>query len=290
VELGPLGVIHNLDSLTGREATRLARTTEDMGYSALWIGEMVVGRDPFAFAAHLLANTSKLIIGTTAANVWKRDPLSMIGAARTLAELYGGRFVLGVGVSHEFLLTRYKVPHRKPLAFMREYLAAMKSARYLAPPPAQEPPIVVGALFPKMTALANAQTDGVFPNLATPEHTARVKALMAPGKWLCVTQGFVLETDPAKARQAGRTLLNDYIRFANYRRNLKTLGFNDGDFENGFSARLVDAVVVWGDAARVRERIAAHYAAGATHVGIQALRTDNDPGPDYAALEALAPR
>jgi probable F420-dependent oxidoreductase len=290
MELGALGVIHNLDFLTGRETTRLARTTEELGYSALWVGELVVGRDPFALAAHLLANTSKLIIGTTAANVWKRDPLSMIGAARTLAELYGDRFVLGVGVSHEFLLTRYKVPHQKPLAFMREYLATMKSARYLAPPPAIEPPIVVGALFPKMTALANELAQGVFPNLATPEHTARVRAMIAPGKWLCVTQGFVLETNPAKARQAGRTLLNDYIRFANYARNLKTLGFDDRDLTGGFSDRLVDAVVAWGDAARVRERIAAHYAAGATHIGIQALRTDGDLGPDYGALAALAPR
>ena len=205
MELGPIGVIHNLDFLTGGEATRLARITEELGYGALWLGEVVIGRDPFALAAHLLSNTKRLVIGTTAANVWKRDPLSMIGAARTLAELYPDRFVLGVGVSHEFLLTRYKVPHQKPLSFMTEYLAAMKSARYLGPAPANEPPIVLGALFPKMTALANAQTQGVFPNLATPEHTARVRSLMAPEKWLCVTQTLTLEIDPAKARHAGRT-------------------------------------------------------------------------------------
>lgn len=290
MKLDPIGVIHNLDFLTGREATRLARTTEELGYGALWIGEVVAGRDPFALAAHLLSHTSRLVIGTSAANVWKREPLAMIGAARTLAELYPDRFVLGLGVSHEFLLTRYKLAHQKPLTFMREYLAAMKAARYLAPAPPKEPPIVLAALFPKMTALANAETQGVFPNLATPEHTARVRVVMAPDKWLCVTQTFVLETDPAKARQAGRTLLNDYIRFVNYARNLTSLGFDDSDFEGGFSDRLVDAVVAWGDAARIKERIAAHHAAGATHVGIQALRTDGDPGPDYPALEALAPR
>jgi probable F420-dependent oxidoreductase len=290
VELGRIGVIHNLDFLNAREATRLARTTEELGYGALWLGEVVIGRDPFALAAHLLSNTRKLIIGTTAANVWKRDPLSMIGAARTLAELYPDRFVLGVGVSHEFLLTRYKVPHQKPLSFMKEYLATMKSARYLGPAPASEPPIVLGALFPKMTALANEQTQGVFPNLATPEHTARVRTLMAPEKWLCVTQTLTMEADPAKARQTGRTLLNDYIRFANYARNLRSLGFDDRDFKGGFSDRLVDEIVIWGDAARIKERIAAHHAAGANHVGIQALRADGDPGPDYRALEALAPR
>jgi probable F420-dependent oxidoreductase len=290
VDLGPIGIIHNLDFLTGAEATRFARAAEDLGYGALWLGELVVGRDPFALAAHLLGNTSKIIIGTTAANIWKRDALSMIGAARTLAELYGDRFVLGVGVSHQFLLKRYRLNHQKPFSFMRQYLATMKAARYLGPAPAKEPPIVLAALFPKMIALANAEAQGVFPNLATPEHTARVRALMAPDKWVCVTQVFVLETDPAKARQAGRTLLNDYMRFENYARNLKSLGLEDSDFADGFSDRLVDTVVVWGDEARIRERIAAHHAAGANHVGIQALRVDGDPGPDYRALKALAPR
>ena len=290
MDLGSIGVVHNLDALTGPETIRLARTTEDLGYGALWVGEVLVGRDPFALAAHLLANTSKLIIGTTAANVWKRDPLATIGAARTLAELYPDRFVLGVGVSHEFLLSRYKVPYQKPLTFMRNYLATMKSARYLGPAPPKEPPIVVAALFPKMTALANEHAQGVFPNLATPEHTARIRALIAPDKWLCVTQSFILENDPARARHAGRLLLNDYIRFANYRRNLETLGFNDSDFAHGFSDRLVDAVVAWGSAERIRERIAAQHTAGATHVGIQAVHPTGDPAPDYRGLEALAPR
>jgi hypothetical protein len=84
-------------------------------------------------------------------------------------------------------------------------------------------------------------------------------------------------------------LLNDYIRFANYARNLRSLGFDDRDLTGGFSDRLVDAVIAWGDAARVRERIAAHYAAGATHVAIQALRADGGQAPDYQALEAMAP-
>lgn len=172
---------------------------------------------------------------------------------------------------------------------MREYLAAMKSARYLAPAPAHDPPIMLAALFPKMTAIANAETQGVFPNLATPEHTARVRALMAPDKWLCVTQTLALETDPIKARRAGRMLLNDYIRFSNYARNLRSLGFDDADFDAGFSDRLVDAVVAWGDTSTICERITAHHKAGATHVGIQALRTDGNPGPDYRGLEALAP-
>ena len=51
-----------------------------------------------------------------------------------------------------------------------------------------------------------------------------------------------------------------------------------------------DTICVWGDEARLREHIAAHHAAGADHVCIQALRPDGEMGPDERALELLAPR
>src|SRR5216683_3107016 len=63
--LSLVSTLFDAAAAAGHEATRLARTTEELGYSALWVGELMVGRDPFALAAHLLANTSKLIIGTT---------------------------------------------------------------------------------------------------------------------------------------------------------------------------------------------------------------------------------
>jgi hypothetical protein len=74
----------------------------------------------------------------------------------------------------------------------------------------------------------------------------------------------------------------------NYRRNLKALGWQDADFENGCSDRLVDAIVAWGSEEKIRERIEAHFTAGATHVCLQALRADGNPLPDLRALAALA--
>jgi hypothetical protein len=52
---------------------------------------------------------------------------------------------------------------------------------------------------------------------------------------------------------------------------------------------LVDALVVWGDDDAIRRRIDEHFAAGADHVCVQALRSDEAPGPDQALLERLAP-
>jgi hypothetical protein len=68
------------------------------------------------------------------------------------------------------------------------------------------------------------------------------------------------------------------------------LGFQDADFAGGGSDRLVDAIVAWGSVDALRERIAAHHAAGANHVCILPLRPDGDRTPDERVLEALAPR
>jgi hypothetical protein len=70
-----------------------------------------------------------------------------------------------------------------------------------------------------------------------------------------------------------------YLGLPNYRRNLLTLGFENADFENGGSDRLVDAIVAWGDVGVVRERVRAHHEAGADHVCLQALTADMSEVP-----------
>ena len=68
---------------------------------------------------------------------------------------------------------------------------------------------------------------------------------------------------------------------------LRRLGGDRG--LDGGSDRLVDEVVTWGDTDKIRERIQAHWDAGANHVCIQAFRPDGAPGPDESLLEDLAP-
>jgi alkanesulfonate monooxygenase SsuD/methylene tetrahydromethanopterin reductase-like flavin-dependent oxidoreductase (luciferase family) len=63
-------------------------------------------------------------------------------AARTLAGLFDGRFILGLGVSHQKFVDRYGLHYEKPYQFMRAYLARMKAAPYMAPAPAEEAPVV----------------------------------------------------------------------------------------------------------------------------------------------------
>ena len=106
----------------------------------------------------------------------------------------------------------------------------------------------------------------------------------------CVEQAVILEADATKARSAARQHMSFYVtQLPNYRNNLKALGWQDKDFENGCSDRSVDAIVAWGAENKIRDRIQAHLTAGATQVCIQALRADNQPLPDLRAIQALAP-
>jgi probable F420-dependent oxidoreductase len=287
--LGRLGVWTWLDGLPAPEAAAFARRIEDWGYSALWVPE-AVGRDPFTLLGWLAAQTERLVLATGIANIYARDAMTMKAIHKTLGEMAPGRFVLGLGVSHAHLVTGVRGhEYRKPVPAMRGYLDAMEKALYMGAEPAEPAAIVLAALRRHMLRLAGERTHGAHPYFTTPEHTRRAREVLGPDPWLCPEQMVLLETDAAKARGVARAAMRIYLGLPNYQNNLRELGFGDDDLGDGGSDRLVDAIVAWGDADAIRERVRAHHRAGADHVCIQPLRPDGQQGPDLRCLEALAP-
>jgi probable F420-dependent oxidoreductase len=274
-----------MDMLPAPKAAALARQVEAWGYSALWFPE-AVGRDPFSIISYLAAQTQRLVFATGIANIYARDAMTMRAIQQTVGELSGGRFVLGLGVSHAPMVAGLRGhTYGKPVATMRAYLEAMEKALYVGPAPATETPVLIAALRPNMLALAAERCAGAHPYNVTPEHTARARAILGRGPTLAPEQMVLRESDPAKARALARKNLGIYLTLPNYQNNWKWL-----DFANGGSDRLIDAVVAWGDEDAIRARIQAHFDAGADHVCIQAFRPDGEPGPDLGLLEALAPK
>lgn len=291
MQLGKLGVWAFTDALTADEAVQFASRVERWGYSALWIPE-AFGRNPLPFAAWLLARTEKIVVATGIASIYARDPLAMRCAQMTLAEQSSGRFLLGLGVSHAHMVeqVRHQPYDPKPVSRMRGYLEEMAQVSYRAPPPAERPALVLAALGPKMLELARTHADGAHPYNVTPEHTARARAILGPGKWLCTEQKVLLEPDPVRARAIARQALKIYLTAPNYRNSLKRLGFSDTDLAAEGSDRLIDALVAWGDLSAIRARLEAHWAAGADQVCVQALNPDPAQArvPHEAVLEQLA--
>ena len=288
-KLGNLGVWTWLDSMRAPECAEFANQLEAWGYAALWIPE-AVGRDPFSILGYLGAHTGELTLATGIANIYARDPMTMRAIHKTVAELTNGRFILGIGVSHATMVSDIRGhEYGKPVATMRAYLEAMSGALYQGTQPEEEAPIVLAALRPNMLRLSAEKASGAHPYFVPPEHTARARQILGEGPLLCPEQMVLLETDASKARQIARQNITIYTTLPNYRNNLKWLGFEDADFDNGGSDKLVDAIVAWGDEKAIADRIQAHRDAGADHVCIQPSRADGQPGPDLRILEALAP-
>ena len=176
MDLSKLGVFCFLDGLSGEQVGQFVRKVERLGYSAMWVAE-TTGRESFSLASYLLSQTEKLIVATGVAVVFKREPVTTWGAAKTLAELFEDRFILGLGVSAQGINTRRGIPYEKPYSFMQDYLAKMKVLPYNAPVTQQDPPIVLAALRPKMVQLAAIQTHGNIRTLCRrskpPSHVQR---------------------------------------------------------------------------------------------------------------------
>lgn len=288
MDLSALGVFGYLDTMTGTQAAEYARTVERLGYSVLWFPE-TFGRDPFPTAVHLLGATSRLVIATGIANVWKREAIAMAGSARTVGELFEDRFILGLGVSGGPFMARNGLRFDQPVTFMRDYLAKMKAAQHKAPTAKHEPPIVIAALLPKMLRLAAEETHGTVTAMIPPQHIARMRADLGPGKWICAQQHVMLEPDAKKARAAARAFLHFYLSAPPYQRSLRAMGYTGDDLANDGSDRLIDEIIAWGDERVLRVRLEAHRTAGANHVFITPLNPDGGLLPDMRVVEALAP-
>lgn len=71
-----------------------------------------------------------------------------------------------------------------------------------------------------------------------------------------------------------------YLGLPNYYNNLARLGFDESDWADGGSDRLVDAIVAWGTPEQIAARVNEHHDAGADHVCIQVLRDDPFSAPE----------
>lgn len=268
--IGRVGLWSYFDYLPARDAQAAARELEGMGFGAIWLPEFL-GKEIFSDAAIVLAGAERIVVASGIANIWARDAMAMANGARGLAEAFPGRFVLGLGVSHELTVDRRGGHYERPLAKMREYLDAMAKARYLGPKPEAEPPIVLAALGPRMLALAARRTAGAHPYFVPVEHTAAARATLGEGPLLAVEQAVLLERDPARARATAREHTAPYLRLPSYANNLKRLGWAEADLEGGGSDAVVDAIVAHGGPDEIAARVRAHLDAGADHVCIQPL-------------------
>jgi probable F420-dependent oxidoreductase len=282
--LGRLGVWYPIDRLDGAGLKHLLSKVEELGFSTFWYPE-AVGYESFSIASFMLANTSRLRVGSSIANIYARDPYTARRGLHTLSSLYDDRFILGLGVSHAPMVEKLRGHvYDKPAPTMRRYLDGV----YEKASDAADWPLMIAALGPLMLKLAAERTAGALPYNVTPGHTREARAVLGPDKLLAVEQKVCLETDAAIARGLARHELHRYMAMTNYRNNWLRIGFTEADLAEGGSDRFIDAMVLWGDAETIARGLRAHFDAGANHVCIQPVHAEGDAEARDRTLAALA--
>jgi 5,10-methylenetetrahydromethanopterin reductase len=246
------------------DLTERARIADELGVDQIWLAQLPDQRDATIMAASCLHSAPSATVGTAVLPIYARHPVSTTQAALTLSEFSGGRFALGLGVSHLFI-NEYVLGYQPgpPIAAMREYLRIVKDliddgsatregkyftgrARYA---PARTPlPLFLAALRPQMIRLAVKHCDGILLWLCTPRYIKeRVTPVVAkacaefgkdPGEFqvLTLVPAYVTE-DPGQAYDLALQQMKSYRLLPYYRYVLEAYGDIDPTELNMFGTK-----------------------------------------------------
>jgi 5,10-methylenetetrahydromethanopterin reductase len=219
------------------------------GFASAWFAN-VFGIDALTAVALVGRHTSRIALGTAVVPTFPRHPIVMAQQALTTQAACGGRFSLGIGLSHQVVIEfMLGMSFAKPYTHMKEYLAVLcplirtgsvsfQGSEYrvtgnVAVPGATPCPILIAALAPKMLALAGAEADGTITWMTGPntlrEHTIpRITAAAAkagrPAPRIVVGLAVAVTDDVPAARDSAGKVFRTYNALPSYRAMLDREG------------------------------------------------------------------
>lgn len=278
-----------------------ARSAEAAGYPAAWTTHFARGTDGLAVIAAAGGATSRIDLGIGIVPIHPRHPMALATEAATIASLLGGRFTLGVGVSHRPVIETLGLDYDHPAEFMREYLEVLcpllrtgsiaHSGRHFTVEAsftvvgATPPSIIVGALGPRMLAAAGEIADGTVTWMAGPrglaEHIVPLLSKAAadagrPAPRVVVGVPVAVCDSADEGRAAVEQTFARYNGLANYRQQFEREG-----------ARSVGDLAVYGPEDLVRARLASIRDAGATELWAVPFAVGGDREASIARTSAL---
>jgi F420-dependent oxidoreductase-like protein len=172
-----IGALIDVDRPFG-EVVDQVQSYADAGYASAWAVQ-IFGYDALTLLASVGARVSGIDLGTGVVPVYSRHPQAMAQQALTVQAATGGRFVLGIGMSHQVVVEGlWGMSYERPARYLREYLDALMpllagdrsdthgevvtSVTYapLEVPDVTPPPVLVAALGPVMLSLAGRMAGG----------------------------------------------------------------------------------------------------------------------------------
>jgi len=226
-----------------------AKRAEAEGFATGWFAN-IFGMDAIMAAALCARETTRIELGTAVVPTYPRHPVAMAQQALSAQAAAGGRFALGIGLSHQVVIEMmFGMSFAKPYSHMKEYLAVLaplirsgsvghQGAEYRVSasvnvPGATPCPILIAALAPKMLALTGAEADGTITWMAglktVREHTVpRIREAAAaagrPTPRVVVGLPVAVTKETAAARQAAASQFEIYGSLPSYRAMLDREG------------------------------------------------------------------
>ncbi len=285
---------------------------EARGVPAVWSTVGGPAPDAVTLFAAAAVRTARVGLGTAIVPTYPIHPIKLVSQALVVEGLAPGRFRLGVGPSHRPTIEgSFGLPMGTPLDHLREYVTVLRGLlwagrsefagayyRVRAELPAggtpPRTPLLISALRRNAFHLAGEIADGAISwicpvdylvGTALPALRAGAAAAGRPAPPLVGHVPVAVHTDRHLVRAAARAQFAPYARLPFYRNMFADAGFPIPE-DNTLPAALLDALIVSGDAATVRDRLAAIHAAGVdeiliTHVPIQ------DAASEEAELSAV---
>ena len=288
----------SLVAMPGRRNTilDLACEIERRGFSGIYTPSI---NDAVSLCTSLAHVTERITFGTSIQPIYLRHPANLAESAAYVLEVSGGRFVLGIGVSHGPVHSRLGVQVGKPLSDAREFVAAMRAG---ASEKAPLPPVVLATLRTKMLRLAVEVGDGAVWANAARSHMAQSLSVVPDDRRGTFFVGnmipTVIDDDRSAAAALNRRTLTGYVTLPNYRNYWKEAGYVEEmeSIEAALTAgerdRLPDLmsdrwladVTLFGSASEVRDGYAAWLDAG---VSTPILAASSTSGGQAKAIEEL---
>ncbi len=155
------------------------QSAEKAGFTSFWIPQVPGYLDAMTAIALLGQVTNRIEIGSAVVPIQTRHPVPMAQQALTTQLACGGRFSLGLGPSHDWIVARsyWALPYDRPAHLVSDYLQVLNAAfsgpgsvdvendsfRVHSPMDVAEPmpmPVLLAALGPVMLRIAGQQTSG----------------------------------------------------------------------------------------------------------------------------------
>ncbi len=280
-----------------RQVVDIAAESERRGFTGIYCPSL---GDAMGLCLSIAHVTSTIEFGTSVQPIYLQHPAQLGAQASYISEMSGGRFRLGIGVSHGPVHERLGAAVGKPLSDTRDYVAALRKGEKGSGP---LPPIVLATLRDKMVDLSVEVADGaVWANASRndmPRSISRIPAdRRAAGFFVGNMIPTVIDDDRAAAADRNRATLTGYVALPNYRNYWKQAGYEEemtaieqaiaegrrDDVPSYMSERWLSSCTLYGSVSEVREGVEAWFDAG---VSTPILVPSSTSGGQLKAVEEL---